>query len=423
MSRILARIVVNHYPIIYLNDCGKYVWQGLKRKMTMSSSGKVPITGLPSNKSEFSEYPEDANARLIAMLDASPHVFIIIDQHGKIELLNAAVESMFNYNPTQLLGKNISMLMPRAYRNAHDSHISEYLLSGKSSIIGKGRKLRAVKADGKEFPIFLSVGEVKYSSHVQFVGVISDMSEQEKSEIALAKNNGKLASAAKLSAMVEMAAGIAHEINQPLAAIASFAQASKRMINAKGIDHTKVLNETLEKISEQAIRASKVIERLRTLGKQNGVQRQKVNLLQLILESLELAKIDHRVDNYQLEYDREKIQSLLVFVDPIQIQQVVLNLMRNATDAMEEVNKSEIQIKVIVVSSNQVEISIIDCGIGIDKNAGISIFAPFFTTKENGMGVGLSVCQSIVFAHGGKIYYCANEPQGTKFSFTLPLMV
>ncbi|MFT4653635.1 MAG: two-component system sensor kinase FixL [Kangiellaceae bacterium] len=387
----------------------------------MDESEKLTLAQLLSNEGSGEQAFKDASAQLIAMLNATPDAFIIIDQTGIIELVNATTETMFLYSSQQLLGKNISMLMPTPIKNAHNEYLRAYVQTGKTNIIGKGRKLQAVKSNGQEFPIFLSVGEVKHSSHTQFVGMISDISEQEKYQAALAQSQEKLEQATRLSSMGELAAGIAHEINQPLAAISSYAQASMRMINSPETDHTKTITETLDKICEQALRANEVINRLRSLVKRHAAQREKVNFYPLIHETVNLAKIDPRMLDHEIELDLDESHPVNLFVDPIQIQQVLLNLIRNAVDAMEQVKGMPLIIRCRWISAKEIEVSVLDYGKGIDAQASISIFAPFFTTKDSGMGMGLSVCQTIIHGHGGRIYYSARQTKGTAFSFSLPV--
>jgi two-component system sensor kinase FixL len=383
---------------------------------------KLALAKLLLNEGNDKQAIKDANERLIATLNATPDAFIIIDKSGIIELVNATTETMFLYSSEELLGHNISMLMPEPLKNAHDGYISAYLQSGEANIIGKGRKLHAVKSNGHQFPIFLSVGEVKGSSHIQFVGLIRDITEQEKSQAALTQSQEKLAQATRLSSMGELAAGIAHEINQPLAAISSYAQASKRMINSSETDHTKTISETLDKICDQALRANEVINRLRNLVKRHVAQRQKVNLFSLIHETVNLAKIDKRMLDHEIILGIEESRAIELFVDPIQIQQVLLNLIRNAVDAMEQVKGAPLHIQCRWVSTKDIEVSVIDYGKGIDADESNSIFAPFYTTKETGMGMGLSVSQTIIHGHGGRIYYSSNQAKGSVFSFSLPVL-
>jgi two-component system sensor kinase FixL len=351
----------------------------------------------------------DASAHLAAFLDATPDVFIIIDHSGKIEVVNAAVSKMFGYKPETLLGKNISLLMPTSLKKAHNGYLSAYLLRG-------------LKANGDEFPILLSVGVVNDASQTQFVGIISDITEQETAKTALAKSNSQLVFAERLSSIGEMSARIAHEINQPLAAILSYAQASIRMLNATGEDHLKTISETLEKICEQAIRANQIVSRQGALARRNGLKRSNVRFVPFMKETLHLANIDARLVKYKVEFNNELDEAVEVFIDPVQIQQVVLNILRNALDAMEGTNETLIQLQCRWKSSNEIEVSILDCGTGVTKENRNRLFSPFFTTKNNGMGIGLSICQSIIHDHGGHIYYCARQPIGSKFSFILPCL-
>jgi len=386
----------------------------------MSRAKQPTIAQILSSADSSTQNIKDASARLIAIIDASPDAFIIIDQDGKIELINAAVESMFLYSRKELMGQNVNMLIPGSLKNAHDDYLSSYKKSGKSNIIGTGRKLRAKKSDGQEFPIYLSVGEVKHSSHIQFVGIIRDISSEEQYQATLIDNQQKLMQAARLSSMGELAAGITHEINQPLSAISNYAQASKRLLNSPDTDHTKTIYKALDTIDKQAQRASDFIIGLKALANKHASQRKRVRLLPLMEETVMLAKLDARVLNHEIILHLQESQDIEVLADPIQIQQVLLNLIRNALDAIEQIKDSPILIKATRLSSSDIEISVIDCGKGIDKQTTEQIFTPFFTTKESGMGIGLAVCKTIINAHGGRIYFVANDPKGCIFSFSLP---
>nr|WP_297349856.1 ATP-binding protein [uncultured Glaciecola sp.] len=387
----------------------------------MKPPSKLTLALLLANENNNYQAIKDASAQLISLFNAAPDALIIIDQTGVIELINTTTQTMFLYNEHDLIGENISMLMPDSIKNAHDGYLSAYLQTGKTNIIGKGRKLSAIKSNGEEFCIFLSVGEVTNSSHTQFVGIISDISEQEKQQTILMETKEKLAQATRLTAMGELAAGIAHEINQPLAAILSYAQASKRLINSPGTLDINAITEPLEKICEQALRTHEVIDRLRTLVKRHTAQREKVDLYPLIHEAVRLTKTDPRMRGHEIELDLEEGKSIELFVDPIQIQQVLLNLIRNAVDAMEQEKGMPVKIGCRRLSGKEIEVSVTDSGKGITADASSSIFAPFFTTKKTGMGMGLSVCQTIIHGHGGRIYYRSKEPQETIFSFSLPL--
>jgi len=365
----------------------------------------------------------DANARLIALLDAAVDALIIIDKKGNIELFNTAAQNMFLFSSEEVLGKNIKLLMPAPYREEHDNYISSYLTSGESKIIGKGRRVKGKKSNGEEFPIFLSVGEVKESSHTQFVGIIRDISEQENDRIEAQESRERLSHASRLSSMGELAAGIAHEMNQPLSAISSYAQASKRLLQTTSTDNKEKVVTALDKICDQAIRASEVISRLRTFVKKRVAQRQAVDLNQLIIETINLAKVDTRIIDHEVILELNHHNKPQLSADPVQLQQVLLNLIRNGIDAMEHTKGSPLHINCQWLSDGLIEVSVIDSGLGMDEETISSIFNPFYTTKKSGMGMGLSVSQTIIHAHGGRIYFDASQTSGCKFSFSLPATI
>lgn len=381
----------------------------IKNKMLENSEGQAPI--------------KDANARLIALLDAAVDALIIIDGKGNVELFNTAAQNMFLYTSQEVLGKNIKMLMPTPFREEHDKYLSSYLSSGESKIIGKGRKVKGKKSNGDEFPIFLSVGEVKESSHTQFVGIIRDISEQENDRIEARESRERLSHASRLSSMGELAAGIAHEMNQPLSAITSYAQASKRLLQSNTEDNKEKVVAALDKICDQAIRASDVIARLRTFVKKRVAQRQSVDLNRLILETVNLAKVDTRILDHEVILELDHQNKPLLSADPVQVQQVLLNLIRNGIDAMEHLKGAPLHINCQWLSDGLIEVSVIDSGVGMDQQTISSIFNPFFTTKESGMGMGLSVSQTIIHAHGGRINFDSSQPSGCIFSFNLPATV
>jgi two-component system sensor kinase FixL len=366
---------------------------------------------------------KDANERLIALLDAAVDALVIIDGKGNIELFNRAAQKMFGYTKQDVFGENIKMLMPAPFSVEHDKYLSSYLSSGEAKIIGKGRKVKGKKFNGEEFPIFLSVGEVKDSSHTQFVGIIRDISEQERDRNEAQESRERLSHASRLSSMGELAAGIAHEMNQPLSAISSYAQASKRLLQSTTQDNKLKVAAALDKICDQAIRASEVINRLRTFVKKRVTQRESVDLNALILETVNLAKVDTRILDHEIILQlchNKKPKSLVV---PVQIQQVLLNLIRNGIDAMQLIKGAPLRIHSQWLSDNMIEVSVIDSGLGMDEETSSGIFNPFFTTKETGMGMGLPVSQTIIHAHGGNIYFGPGEFSGCIFSFSLPATV
>jgi two-component system sensor kinase FixL len=388
--------------------------------LLMLEPDKSILNHVLSDKNSGQGTIKDANERLIALLDAAVDALVIIDAKGNIELFNHAAQIMFGYSNQEVFGQNIKMLMPAPFSIEHDKYLSCYLASGEAKIIGKGRKVKGKKSNGEEFPIFLSVGEVKDSSHIQFVGIIRDISEQERDRIEASQSRERLSHASRLSSMGELAAGIAHEMNQPLSAISSYAQASKRLLHSATRDSEIKVVAALDKICDQAIRASEVINRLRTFVKKRVAQRETVDLNALIFETVNLAKVDTRIIDHEVILKLCHHNKPQLIADPVQIQQVLLNLIRNGIDAMENIKGAPLRIHSQWLSDKIIEVSVIDCGLGIDEKTSSDIFNPFFTTKEAGMGMGLTVSQNIIHAHGGSIYFGPRKTSGCIFSFSLP---
>tara|TARA_R110000744_G_scaffold286147_1_gene397482 strand:+ start:5553 stop:6749 length:1197 start_codon:yes stop_codon:yes gene_type:complete len=366
----------------------------------------------------------DALAKLNAILNATVDAMIIIDHTGTIELFNAAAQRMFGYSVQEVIGKNIKMLMPEPYRKEHDQYLDNYMKTNQARIIGIGREVKACKKDGEIFPIELSVGEVKESSHKQFVGIIRDISDQVQARSDAIANRERLAHVTRLSTMGEMAAGIAHEINQPLSAVSSYAQACKNLLQRENSQadafQKQKLTDTLEKISNQALRAGEVIRRLREFVKKRNTEREYINFNDLIQDTIDLAKVDTRLLDHGIQLDLCSAPTPCLLIDQVQLQQVLFNLIRNAIDAMEDQPSAPVVIQSKWINEQYLEVSICDTGYGITEENRARLFHPFFTTKTSGMGMGLPICQSIIQSHGGELKHSAGSPQGSVFSFTLP---
>ena len=367
----------------------------------------------------------DANAKLNALLNAAVDAIIIIDHQGTIELFNAAAEKIFGYTSESVVGENVKILMPEPYHSEHDQYLNHYMKSNEKRIIGLGREVKARKQNGNIFPIELSVGEVEGSSHKQFVGIIRDISIQILARAEAINHRERLAHVTRLSTMGEMAAGIAHEINQPLTAVASYAHACRNLLKQVTASNqndvpTEKLSQALEKISAQALRAGEVISRLRAFVKKRKTQRETVDLNNLIEETIELAKVDTRLLDHGINLHLNSEPKPQLSVDPVQVQQVLFNLIRNAIDAMEEQIGEPINIYSRWLDKDYVEVSVSDTGHGVSEDNQDSLFNPFFSTKKAGMGMGLRISHSIIVAHGGELKHCHGAPKGSIFAFTLP---
>ena len=284
-----------------------------------------------------------------------------------------------------------------------------------------------------EYQVVLNDGSVKHLHHIaqamldpdgtilKHVGTIHDVTDRRRAEDEARGLQERLTHFSRLSTMGEMAAGLAHEINQPLAAIATYAQASQRLIRQPGHDIDDVLA-ALEQINAQALRAGEVIRRLRNFVKNREVKREPVNCSRLLEDLRTLAETDARLHNIRLRLDCEEPLPT-VYADPIQLQQVVLNLVRNAIDAMSEApeGRREVVLTTRMAADREVEITVTDQGTGLAPEATEHLFNPFFTTKSSGTGLGLAISRSIVRAHGGRLWHTPNDVCGARFHFTLPV--
>jgi len=354
------------------------------------------------------------------LMSAAVDAIIVIDEYGRIEIFNKAAQEIFGYAESEVLGENVSKLMPEPDRSAHDQYINNYHTSRNPKIIGIGREVVGLHKNGKEFPAHLSVGEVAGAENPRFIGIIRDMSENHRLEQEVREMQSELAHATRLSELGEMSAGIAHEINQPLTAISTYANACHRMLSNEQGDVSEVLN-TLHLITDQAQRAGEVVRRLREFTKKRVGQRQLLEVNRIVNSTLRLVEADIRARNFQI---RKSLAPNLpkVFADNVQIQQVILNLIRNAMDAMERAPSGE---NILTIESSPgdddyVRVSVSDQGTGLSDEIAESIFDSFFTTRDSGTGLGLSISRSIITAHGGVIDYSPSQEGGTTFYFTLP---
>jgi two-component system sensor kinase FixL len=355
-----------------------------------------------------------------AVVDAVVVAVITINDEGVIETFNRKAQEMFGYSFEEIVGSNVKVLMPKPYAQEHDHYIATYLTTGVAKITNRGREVIAINKAGFVFPIHLSVSEIKNHSERKFVGLIRDLSQQHAAEKVARQHIEQIAHAHRLNLLGEMAAGIAHEINQPLTAISLFAQAAKRLFE-KG--NRERLPETFDKLSEQAQRAGAVIERMQIMAKKCDHVKEVIDCRVLTEQIVKLAEAEARIRDIKIHMDAA-IDLPKVFVDLVQIQQVVLNLLRNGMDAMAAINYKHGNIIFLQVQFNDakyIEIHVIDSGSGVSKHAEANLFIPFLSTKSNGMGMGLSISKSIVTEHGGQLNFHNNASFGSTFFFTVPI--
>ena len=361
-------------------------------------------------------------AENLALLDTAVDAIIVIDEAGRIETFNPAASRLFGYRADEVIGEPVNMLMPEPHRTRHDAYMQRYMTTGEKRIIGIGRELEAEDRLGRRIPIYLAVSEIRLQGQRRFTGIIRDLSDQRAAREALAEQREKLAHVGRLSTMGEMTASIAHEINQPLTAISMYAQSSLKLIQRGDPDLNK-LAAALEKLNTQSLRAGAIIERIQRFAKAQDSQRQLLELNALLKELVKLAEGDARIHDVEITFDLADGLPP-VYCDPIQIQQVALNLIRNAIDAMRDQPSPDGGNAMVIMSrplgGDRVEVAVSDQGPGVAEEQRNLLFKPFHTTKKDGMGMGLSICRTIIAEHGGELGYRDNDGGGATFYFTLP---
>jgi len=364
-----------------------------------------------------------AAAEFEALLDATVDAIIVIDHQGKIIRFNKAAETMFGYSSAEMLGRSINRIIHGTESERHDNYIRNYLYTGVRKIIGIGREVQAIRKDGSTFPAALSVGEVRIKNRVRFVGVMRDLTLEKEAEKDTLRHREQLMHVSRLTTMGEMAAAMAHEINQPLSAIATYTAACVRLLNQPE-DNRQEVTAALTEIGTQAHRAGEIIQRIRHFTRSREFTRKTVNIRAMIEEITPLAQLDANANGVRLTINlSDELPD--VTVDGIQIQQVVLNLLRNGVDAMAEVpgDQRSLTLNAYCESPQTVRVDISDRGHGVSDEVQEKLFTPFFTTKEWGMGMGLAISRSIITAHGGKLDCMNNADAGATFFFTLPTSV
>ncbi|MFC7054250.1 PAS domain S-box protein [Hansschlegelia quercus] len=357
-------------------------------------------------------------AHLSSILETIPDAMIVIDEQAIVRSFSAAAIRQFGYQPEEVVGRNISMLMPEPYRTQHDGYMARYLKTGERRIIGLGRVVVGERKDGSTFPMELAVGEMRSAGARYFTGFIRDLTERQQTEARLQEIQSELIHMSRFTALGEMASTLAHEINQPLTAITNYLKGSRRMLERMEGEQAVVLRGAVDEAAEQALRAGDVIRRLRDFVTRGESERHIEELPRLIEEASALALVGARERGVRVSF-RFKPAANLVLADRIQIQQVLLNLMRNAVEAMEGAERRELEIATEALADGLHAVSVADTGPGISPEIAGRLFQPFVTTKANGMGVGLSICRTIVEAHGGKLNVVSPPGGGTKFTFTL----
>jgi len=410
---------------------GHYRWFSIKKALAVSltQNGGPSLRALIAcediddrKREEFARRYSDERYRVV--VETASDAIISMDDSGTIQFTNPATERIFGHKSQDLIGKSLTILMPEYLREAHENGFKRYLRTGERHMNWQGTELTGLRKNGQKFPVEVSFGELTKDGRRIFTGLVRDISERKRAEEAqqaLQMTQIELERVSRLTTMGELAASIAHEVNQPLAAIANNGNACLRLLANNNLQ-PEILRGALEEIVADTTRASAVIARIRALIKKTPSEKTKVNVNEIIHDVMTLTGRQLQQNRVLLEH--KLVTDLpLVMADRVQLQQVLLNLVMNAIEAMTgaELNQRLLRIESGLDQRGSVVVAVRDSGCGLGSEAD-HLFTPFFTTKVNGMGMGLSISRTIIEAHGGRLWAEPNLPAGAVFSFTLPLV-
>jgi two-component system sensor kinase FixL len=355
---------------------------------------------------------------LRSILSTVPDAMIVIDDRGIILSFSAAAERLFGYQEAEVTGQNVSMLMPSPDRERHDGYIERYLRTGERRIIGIGRVVFAQRKDGTTFPMELSVGEATGEDRQLFTGFIRDITERERTQQQLEELQSELIHVARVSAMGTMASTLAHELNQPITAVANYVEAIRDLLAEPSTPDMPLIREALQDAAGEAMRAGEIVRRLRDFVARGELEKRIEKLPLLVNEAAAFGLMGAAEKSIGVRFDLDH-DAADVLVDKIQIQQVLVNLIRNAVEAMSGSPTRELTVATAPDQPGFVRVTVSDTGPGVSPDIASQLFTAFVSTKADGMGLGLSICRTIVEANGGRIWTEPRAGGGTNFCFTL----
>jgi PAS domain S-box-containing protein len=356
------------------------------------------------------------------VVDTANDAVITADESGAIQFANPATMRVFGYDPKELIGKPLTVLMPEFMRKLHENGFRRYLATGQRHINWQGTELTGLRKNGQEFPVEVSFGELTMNGHRVFTGFIRDTTERKQAEEErerLRRVQADLAHVNRVSTMGELAASLAHEIRQPISAAMTDARTCSRWLTRDRPDLAEAQTAASRVVNDVA-RASEIIGRVMSLFKKDSLQHEEVDINELIQEMIALLRGEASRHSILIHSDLS-LELAPIKADRVQLQQVLMNLMLNGIEAMKSMNTpGKLTIKSQQDDSGQLLISVMDTGVGIPPEKIEQIFNAFFTSKPQGTGMGLPISRSIIEAHGGKLWASSNANGGATFEFTLP---
>jgi PAS domain S-box-containing protein len=356
-----------------------------------------------------------SEAKLAAIINASVDAIITYDSQNRIDSANPSIEKIFGFKPEELKGSLISKILPFYSGRGPRNHRLPA-----NQTISPITESTGIHKDGTKISVEISRAEYRFDDAGYFVAIVRDVSLRKQRELQDKAHLDELAHITRLGLMGQMASGIAHEVNQPLTAICNYTQASINLMKTEHYDQG-LLADILHKTQNQALRAGSIIHRMRAFIDSSPKQCSNIDIGDLIRESVNMCLEDIKKHSVRLAFHFEKNLPMLC-VDRIQIEQVLINLIRNSIEALQNrpEQQRQLSIQTQLTADNSVQVRVKDNGPGIDQRRQQKIFMPFFTTKPSGMGMGLSICRSLIEAHNGKLRFCSQAGKGTTFYFTIP---
>ncbi|MEN8130629.1 MAG: PAS domain S-box protein [Pseudomonadota bacterium] len=410
-----------------VNRCkdGTLYWDHVAISPIKNAAGE--ITHFLSIQTDITEYRKieeklrDSDSRVRAIVETAADGIITVDENGIIASFNPAAEQIFGYRGHEVIGQRIDMLIPTQMGAGKKNHFAAYLRASQSKGSRGGVELIGRRKDGSTFPMELAVGEFQDGVSPFFAGIVKDITQRRRAEIQAREHQAELAHVDRLSLMGEMATGLAHELNQPLTSIYAYSQACLRMLRAGNEKSEKFLN-AVEQTAQRAEQAGEIIRRLRSFVRKQPPHIKAIELKPVIEKGLKFIEAEARDRSVTIRLGvAEGLPRVLG--DAVQLQQVLLNLMRNSIESLMGLPDAErvMTISVREVEESEVQVTVRDTGQGIDKGLREKIFDAFYSTKTNGMGMGLAISRSIIEAHGGRLWATSESPRGASFHFILPV--
>ena len=360
---------------------------------------------------------EEREAILSSSIDAVPDAIVVVDDTGVIITFSHAAELLFGWASNDICGQRVEVLMPKAQATTHDSHVQRYMQTGERRVIGSSRQVTGLHKGGAEFPMELRIGEIRIGKRRYFTGVIRDLSTMRAAERRSDELHAQLTQIWSLNSMGEMASVLAPELNQPLSAVANYLRAARTLIANLEVDDDDLID-AVSRAGDQAVRAGEIIRTMRDLATRGGTEQKPESLAGILAEIEFIIGLMVRDAGARVFYDLFQGPDV-VLADRIQIQQLVVNLVRNAIDAVAKFPDREIKISTRPDSDGRMLTTVEDSGPGVDIAVMGRVLQPLASTKPTGMGLGLSICRAIVENHGGRIWVVPSPLGGAAFCFLL----